>query len=750
MFFRASMLGFFLLATVSQVFAQGIFRTFGIPTTVVATGQTELLGPVQVALTLGTTVADTLVIDVSPFQITNTNANDIRLTPAGNVTLGTVSIDTDNNQVKIPVNAGANNGSFRVEGIRVAVAGTNAASVKARVFWLNNGNYLTTPDPLVLADSVQSGLVVDPMTDTFAIVANRITKNTATIVVHEGFKTAFSNSRQFGQNTPTQIRIRVTDFPMGLKMQFPASVTAVETTATLSTVEGAEVELPRSNGGTDVIYNFASAPDSADIAESFRIQFTVSVQGSVELLQPTIQLSLAPIGAAIPSPALPSTSVPRFAEENLLALPGSSYIITKTLYWTGIETSRANKLVVYNPGSRLANLTLTAFDGSGQVVSGTGITNPVKQSLPANQSFSQNLSDIFGPSATVATVRLQSTNPTVVAVGTTSGPGVTDSVSLLDRGLASFDLPIIGDQSRFYFFNPSSSAVSGTLTLRSAAGAVLATANLNVGSMAVVGRSTTDLFGTSAGTQIVGSFPSPIIAFGSFASATTLDSVEAQAPIGSASFYIPFFAVGGGYETDISLINRSEDTVTLTAQLIGSSGTAVGSAKPITLAPSQQLLTTASQLFQLTDFMTGYVQIATPQLAHAMWTYYPAITGHARIRSSQGDSTVIPVSVYTQTDVTILDSGTSTSEFQGLALVNPTGSSVAVTLQAQSPAGNVLSTATVTLGANQMSSKLVSEYFGASIPTGSVIRVTSSDAIVATSITGNLNGGPLRSVTGLR
>src|SRR5215467_3031608 len=88
-----------------QLSAQGILRAFGFPKTVVATGQSEVLGSVHMALTLGTTVADTLVIDVSPLKITNANTSDIRVTLAGNLTIGAVTIDAPNGRVGIPVNA---------------------------------------------------------------------------------------------------------------------------------------------------------------------------------------------------------------------------------------------------------------------------------------------------------------------------------------------------------------------------------------------------------------------------------------------------------------------------------------------------------------------------------------------------------------------------------------------------------------------------------------------------------------------
>src|SRR5205823_3655594 len=143
-----------------------------------------------------------------------------------------------------------------------------------------------------------------------------VIKGAATIVVHEGYAAAFTNSTDFGQNTPTRLRIRVSDFPSGLQMTFPAAVTANESGATLTTLEGTPITLPRADGTAEVTYNFNGAASSPSTLESFKLGFVVSTTGVVATLQPTIEVSLAPIGAAVPTTALPAANIPRFAEEN--------------------------------------------------------------------------------------------------------------------------------------------------------------------------------------------------------------------------------------------------------------------------------------------------------------------------------------------------------------------------------------------------------------------------------------------------
>src|SRR5437667_12047578 len=91
-----------MLSSSGSVLAQGLFRGFGFPRTVTATGQAEVLGPILVTMVQGSAAAGTLVIDLSPLQMTNANAADISVT-ATTLPLGPTlpAIDAHNHLVKI-------------------------------------------------------------------------------------------------------------------------------------------------------------------------------------------------------------------------------------------------------------------------------------------------------------------------------------------------------------------------------------------------------------------------------------------------------------------------------------------------------------------------------------------------------------------------------------------------------------------------------------------------------------------------
>jgi hypothetical protein len=328
---------------------------------------------------------------------------------------------------------------------------------------------------------------------------------------------------------------------------------------------------------------------------------------------------------------------------------------------------------------------------------------------------------------------------------------VAESLPLVDRGLPAFVIPFLNEDTRIYVFNPGTAAVTGTLEVRSQTGAVLTTATVTLPAMGSDSRSLRDLIGSApAAGQIVGNFPALVVGSASFGTASTLNLVAAQAPNLTGSMYVPFFAAGAGFESDLDLVNSATQTVTISAQLLSMDGAPVGNAQSITLASGAQSVTALSRLFQLSSFTTGYVRISVPQGGFGPFISYPAITGYVRIRSGQTASTVLPFAVYPQTDTAVLNSGTAAGSYEGIAVLNPGPAATVVTLQALSATGAVLGSVDVSLPAGKITSRQISEYFDVSIPEGSVIRVSCATPVVTTAITGSMNGDTLRSSPGLR
>lgn len=722
-----------LLITPGSLLAQGLFQGTAIPVTVTATGQTEVIGPIIVSMTQGPASAGTLVIDPSPLQITNAAASDILVTPAG-FTVGATTIDTTNNLVEIPVNASNNStGSIRIDGIRLAIAGTKITSATAKLSWMTPGNDFIGGTVVPIINSVQSGLVAQPITNPFLIYNGQVVRSTSTIQLAEGYPGAFSNGAQYGQTNPTEVQITVTDFPTGIVMNFPASITANETGATLTTSGGGTADLTQN--GT-VTYFYSSAANSGSVAESFNINFSVTVVGPVTLLQPTIQVSLVPIGVATPNATFPATNIPRYAEDEILVQAGTSKIITKTLYWTGTNASTQTQLQMTNPASRVSNLTIEAFDANGNDISGTNVTNPVKLALPSHQALVKAVSDLFGTAAGISSIRIQSTTPDLLAVAVVTGNGADLSTPFVSQTVQSTAFPVVTENAQLQVMNPNSAAVTGTLTLYTSDGKLVSSAPVTLGAMGSTNLSIQTAFNTSIQSGYVsGVFSSPVAAFESFGSGSALNQVAVQPPASQGSLFIPFIAGGSSFSTDVNLINLSDQTVTIQANLFSGSGAQVGTAQPITMLPGDQLVSSVQQIFSQSP-STGYVRFDVPQLEKGFFSYYPVIAGIARIKSSAGGSTVVPLSAYTLADAFVLGDGTSAGGFEGIAFVNPASAPVNVTVQALNLDGSLAATATVPLSGGQISSQLTNQLFNGALPAQTVIRVTSTSPIAVTAISG--------------
>jgi len=108
------------------------------------------------------------------------------------------------------------------------------------------------------------------------------------------------------------------------------------------------------------------------------------------------------------------------------------------------------------------------------------------------------------------------------------------------------------------------------------------------------------------------------------------------------------------------------------------------------------------------------------------------------------------LSAYALADAFVLGFGVTGTEFQGLALVNPTASDVSVNLQALNINGTLAAAASITLAAGQVVSRLTSEFFGTALPAQPVIRVTSSAPIAITAISGSATLDQFRALPVLR
>src|SRR5262249_8883912 len=153
------------------------------------------------------------------------------------------------------------------------------------------------------------------------------------------------------------------------------------------------------------------------------------------------------------------------------------------------------------------------------------------------------------------------------------------------------------------------------------------------------------VFNSPPSGYISGIFSNPVIAFESFGN-NKRNLVAIQPPAAANALFIPFIASSNGLQTDINLINLSDQAVTLTGQLFAGTSSQPAATALITMPPGEQLAASVQRIFtQLPPI--GYIRLDVPQLFKGFFGYYPTIAGQARIQSLQGGSTVVPLSVYT-------------------------------------------------------------------------------------------------------
>src|ERR1041385_1736430 len=329
-----------------------------------------------------------------------------------------------------------------------------------------------------------------------------------------------------------------------------------------------------------------------------------------------------------------------------------------------------NQIQVTNASSRVANLTIDAFDAAGNAVAGTGVTNPVKLSLPAHQSLVRGGSDLFGGTTGRASIRIQSTSSDLLAVAVVTGNGVNESVPFVSRTMVSAFFPVVNESAQLQLMNPNSSAVTGTLTLRDQKGVAVSSVPVNMDAFASKNVVLASAFATAPQSGYASAvFSNPVVAYESFGQSNV---VAIQPPASEPALFVPFTAGGSSFQTDVNLINLSDQTVTLKATLFTGSGSQAAAAS-ITMAPGEQLASSVQGIFSQSPD-TGYVRIDVPELFKGFFGYYPTFGGQARVRSLQGGSTVVPVSAYQLADAFVLGDGTSGGGFEGIALVNPSAS----------------------------------------------------------------------------
>ncbi len=748
-----------LLAFASVSYAQATFSIGSALPTAADIGYTELTGALTVELVSGITVDSPFVITYSA-PITNSSAADILVQGTGDFPslLAVPELDRSANAIIVHIPAGATIGSsILISGVRVAIAGLDATRVTAVVDSpISGGNSIIVGqrNPVVISSIAEpfSSSPTEPQL-TFGLESNLHTSFT----IREGYQNAFIGLPGIGgQTVPTEFRINpFPSIPDGVQLTYNATAISPETGATLITQSGTSETVPRADGTTDVVFVYTPVSASPSVIESFPVSVTMTVPVSFSTaFTIQFQTTLIPIGAAVPSAQFPSTDIPRYLER---AVPDETVLqtgMTELFFpFRAASAGLYTGVALTNPQNFRTLVTLTAYDDDGEVVSGSGISNPVTITLPRNGQYAKVASEIFGSSfdasssGTIRAVGRTSQMGGFYMIGDVSGPGLDGNIGTLDTH-KNWYLPLIFRQGSSPYnlleiYNPAASEASITLLLFDSVGVQVGSATQTLRPESTLVRDVQDLFGISissfTGGYIKGRSSMPLVVHSIFGNALDFSVLNTQAVNSRSSYFIPHFATGGPYATELTLVNVDTGIpAEITVTLMDDSGAALpiaGNPATITIAPKNQRTSSLADLFPALgpDLRTGSIQVAVRLRQQGPFGAGPSLIGAAQFQSADGSaSTAIPLVLSAFNDFAYSHIAQNLGYFTGVVLLNTNSRASHFNLDVYSAEGSLVGNYSAMLQPGERIAKLVYELVPASAgQMGGYVRITSDERLTS-------------------
>ncbi|MBI1956224.1 MAG: hypothetical protein HYS38_07500 [Acidobacteria bacterium] len=281
------------------------------------------------------------------------------------------------------------------------------------------------------------------------------------------------------------------------------------------------------------------------------------------------------------------------------------------------------------------------------------------------------------------------------------------------------------------YANPSTQTAQITLTAFSSTGAQLASKSLPLLPGEHGARNIGDLLGISSfrgSIQIVSTVPIVSLSL-NFEAAPVFSSLPPGELDGSTTSYFPHLALGGGWQTTITYINSSSQTVTCTTTFFSDSGGplsvsfggAAASSRSDTLAPGGAIHE-ESKADLNTPAVGGWAraQCSGPVKTSLLYRFYQqgVATGEAGVNAMTAPATKF---------VTFSD------RITGVAYANPSTQSAEITFNALSSAGAKLASKSLPLLPGEHGARNIGDLLGISSFRGS-IQIVSTVPIVSLSL----------------
>jgi hypothetical protein len=449
-----------------------------------------------------------------------------------------------------------------------------------------------------------------------------------------------------------------------------------------------------------------------------------------------------------------------WADTSLQTSPGTTPADLYFPHFQG-DRSRFTGIALANWGSIAADVQLTAFDNAGNQTGGSDL-NPRVVTLGPGQHLDLVDPQFQGLSLDEVRngwIRARSSSSQVTGLFL---EGDVDS-SLLDGA-------VVGGETytEFYFtriqtgldtsyrntlevINPGTSIAALEFTLFDEFGMVRAVTRRTLSPRGRLAEEITSLFPSAPGSDgyIRVTSNTGVVGYQSVRRGSTVFALPGQAVSTGTSLYSAQFASGGTgifqYFTDLNLVNTGTQTRSVEITLVGNNGSALAGARnplTLTLAPGRQIRSRGDFLFGLAD------AVPTRTLTEGSIVVKsdgPGVIGDSLFGDSLGEAflAALPLETGAASDLVFSQVVQGSPDggrpyFTGVALYNPNGHDVGVTLDVFDETGRKRGSAAVDLAARGRTSRTLPQF----IPdlAGQIrgyMRITATGPIVAGELIGD-------------
>ncbi len=385
-----------------------------------------------------------------------------------------------------------------------------------------------------------------------------------------------------------------------------------------------------------------------------------------------------------------------------------------------IDDSEYTGFAIANLDTASATLTFTAYDASGALITGPGITNPATRTLAGGQQLPVVDVQIFGTGLAtlkpVGWVRVDSTVLRIVGFFLVFNGGLTtlDGADVGSETLTGFVFPEIEDAgfTQIHIANPQTQSTTVTLDLYSSDGTIRATvAERVINPNAAIAATVTELF--PAVTPVPSDYvrvrsTRGVAAFQYFGKkGERVAGLNGQnLALSGSSLYSPQYAVQPGvWRSTVSIVNVDNTSGNVSIKLLGDDGVQIGATRTFPVPARGKIHLTDQALFGTSSgLLQGYLAVTSdgPRLAGSIVFGDPDGTAFA---------SALPLVAPRRDQVVFGQVASNATYFTGVALLNAGTSPVTNVIEVLDDKGTLVAKRTDTLQVGQRRSQLLTEIF---------------------------------------